>query len=248
MECPAIAVDCGERVCLGSVVFMSFVSAPRRFLPGLLSLCVVLSSPSVAKVQPLLSDAHLSYAAQLRMRNRARLLKQYHAQVKKQASYVVEGNAQSKSALRQQNRTLIKQHPEWFPGPLKASDQRWQELAENDHFLSSDHLHNITEVAIHRLEQQLGKPYLWGGTSPEQGFDCSGLIFMPTTKFWQQNCHVRRMKCITIGGRPSSLIATFVVVIYCSFIFTVGILPIIWASIWGRDNLLNRRVQEKRFG
>ena len=161
---------------------MSFVSAPRRFLPGLLSLCVVLSSPSVAKVQPLLSDAHLSYAAQLRMRNRARLLKQYHAQVKKQASYVVEGNAQSKSALRQQNRTLIKQHPEWFPGPLKASDQRWQELAENDHFLSSDHLHNITEVAIHRLEQQLGKPYLWGGTSPEQGFDCSGLIFYAYNK------------------------------------------------------------------
>lgn len=161
---------------------MSFVSAPRRFLPGLLSLCVVLSSPSVAKVQPLLSDAHLSYAAQMRMRNRARLLKQYHAKVKKQASYVVVGNAQSKKALRLQNRSLIKQHPEWFPGPLKASDHRWQELAENDHFLSSDHLHNITEVAIHRLEQQLGKPYLWGGTSPDQGFDCSGLIFYAYNK------------------------------------------------------------------
>ena len=49
-------------------------------------------------------------------------------------------------------------------------------------FLSSNHLHNITEVAIHRLEQQLGKPYLWGGTDPDEGFDCSGLIFMPTTK------------------------------------------------------------------
>ena len=119
---------------------MFFVSAPRCFLPGLLSLCVVLSLPSVAKVQPHLSDAHLSYAAQMRMRNRARLLKQYHAKVKKQASYVVVGNAQSKKALRLQNRSLIKQHPEWFPGPLKASDHRWQELAENDHLALRYHL------------------------------------------------------------------------------------------------------------
>lgn len=76
----------------------------------------------------------------------------------------------------------IKQHPEWFPAPLKASDRRWQALAENNHFLSSDHLHNITEVAIHRLEQQLGKPYVWGGTRPDQGFDCSGLVFYAYNK------------------------------------------------------------------
>ncbi len=55
-------------------------------------------------------------------------------------------------------------------------------LAENNHFLSSDHLHNITEVAIHRLEQQLGKPYVWGGTRPDQGFDCSGLVFYAYNK------------------------------------------------------------------
>ena len=48
----------------------------------------------------------------------------------------------------QHNREQIKQHPEWFPAPLKASDRRWQALVENNHFLSSDHLHNITEVAI----------------------------------------------------------------------------------------------------
>ncbi|EJB8474385.1 C40 family peptidase [Citrobacter freundii] len=161
---------------------MSFATAPRRLLPGLLSLCVVLSLPCIAKVQPVLSNSPLNYAAQLRMRNRARLLKQYHVQVKKQASYVVEGNAESKKALRQQNRVQIKRHPEWFPGPLKASDHRWQELAENPHFLSSDHLRNITEVAIHRLEQQLGKPYLWGGTRPDEGFDCSGLVFYAYNK------------------------------------------------------------------
>lgn len=116
------------------------------------------------------------------MQNRARLLKQYQTHLKKQASYIVEGNAESKRALRQHNREQIKQHPEWFPAPLKASDRRWQALAENNHFLSSDHLHNITEVAIHRTEQQLGKPYVWGGTRPDKGFDCSGLVFMPTTR------------------------------------------------------------------
>lgn len=94
----------------------------------------------------------------------------------------MEGNAESRRALRQHNREQIKQHPEWFPAPLKASDRRWQALAENNHFLSSDHLHNITEVAIHRLEQQLGKPYVWGGTRPDQGFDCSGLVFYAYNK------------------------------------------------------------------
>ena len=78
------------------------------------------------------------------MQNRARLLKQYQTHLKKQASYIVEGNAKSRRALRQHNREQIKQHPEWFPAPLKASDRRWQALVENNHFLSSDHLHNIT--------------------------------------------------------------------------------------------------------
>lgn len=127
---------------------------------------------------------------------------------------MVEGNAESKSALRQQNRALIKQHPEWFPGPLKASDHRWQELAENDHFLSSDHLHNITEVAIHRLEQQLGKPYLWGGTDPDEGFDCSQADFLCLQQNpRRQNCPGQRMKCITIDGLLLSLTAIFAVVI-----------------------------------
>ncbi|EMX12968.1 hypothetical protein EC174750_0225 [Escherichia coli 174750] len=39
-----------------------------------------------------------------RMQNRARLLKQYQTHLKKQASYIVEGNAESRRALRQHNR------------------------------------------------------------------------------------------------------------------------------------------------
>lgn len=139
---------------------MSLPSIPSFVLSGLLLLCLPFSSFASATT----SHITFSYAARQRMQNRARLLKQYQTHLKKQASYIVEGNAESRRALRQHNREQIKQHPEWFPAPLKASDRRWQALAENNHFLSSDHLHNITEVAIHRLEQQLGKPYVWGGT------------------------------------------------------------------------------------
>ena len=32
-------------------------------------------------------------------------------------------------------------------------------------------------TAITFAEQQLGKPYLWGGTGPD-AFDCSGLVMM----------------------------------------------------------------------
>ncbi|WP_373863508.1 C40 family peptidase, partial [Serratia marcescens] len=34
---------------------------------------------------------------------------------------------------------------------------------------------------------QLGKPYRWGGTSPETGFDCSGLVWYA----WQKDFNVR---------------------------------------------------------
>ena len=33
------------------------------------------------------------------------------------------------------------------------------------------------ETAMSKLMNQLGKPYLWGGTSPKTGFDCSGLVW-----------------------------------------------------------------------
>ncbi|MGU0171814.1 hypothetical protein ACVXG8_12405 [Escherichia coli] len=82
------------------------------------SLCVLL--PLFASATT--SHISFSYAARQRIQNRARLLKQYQTHLKKPASYIVEGNAESRRALRQHNREQIKQHPEWFPAPLKASD------------------------------------------------------------------------------------------------------------------------------
>nr|WP_241825889.1 C40 family peptidase [Izhakiella australiensis] len=37
--------------------------------------------------------------------------------------------------------------------------------------------HKVRATAMAKLMDQLGKPYLWGGTSPRTGFDCSGLVW-----------------------------------------------------------------------
>ena len=160
-------------------------------------LCLPFSSFASATT----SHISFSYAARQRMQNRARLLKQYQTHLKKQASYIVEGNAESRRALRQHNREQIKQHPEWFPAPAEIERPTLAGAGGKQPFLSSDHLHNITEVAIHRPEQQLGKPYVWGGTRPDKGFDCSGLVFMPTTRSSRRSSRARPMRCITTIGQ-----------------------------------------------
>ncbi|MXP67420.1 C40 family peptidase [Pantoea sp. Aalb] len=35
----------------------------------------------------------------------------------------------------------------------------------------------VRKIILNKLMQQLGKPYQWGGNSPNTGFDCSGLIW-----------------------------------------------------------------------
>ncbi|MCU6242235.1 C40 family peptidase [Enterobacter asburiae] len=40
---------------------------------------------------------------------------------------------------------------------------------------------------INTLMAQLGKPYRWGGISPETGFDCSGLVYYA----WRKNFNTR---------------------------------------------------------
>lgn len=40
---------------------------------------------------------------------------------------------------------------------------------------------------INTLMAQLGKPYRWGGISPETGFDCSGLVYYT----WRKNFNTR---------------------------------------------------------
>ncbi|WP_024560887.1 C40 family peptidase [Franconibacter pulveris 601] len=58
----------------------------------------------------------------------------------------------------------------------KAS-KRYFHLQDGTGLAETDALHETREKILARLKAQLGKPYVWGGESPREGFDCSGLVF-----------------------------------------------------------------------
>lgn len=71
---------------------------------------------------------------------------------------------------------------------LASTASRWPETApqavgHTRHLIDSERLADNSalqatrEKIIARLKAQLGKPYVWGGESPREGFDCSGLVF-----------------------------------------------------------------------
>lgn len=63
----------------------------------------------------------------------------------------------------------------------KAQGKADAELAANSKIkLSPAHkkrYQHAKQTAMSKLMKQVGKPYRWGGTSPNTGFDCSGLIY-----------------------------------------------------------------------
>ncbi len=227
---------------------MSFMSSffHGRFLHRcVFSLCVLL--PLLASATT--SHISFSYAARQRMQNRARLLKQYQTHLKNRPAILWKAMPKAEKALRQHNREQIKQHPEWFPAPLKASDRRWQALAENNHFLSSDHLHNITEVAIHRPSSSLAKPYVPGAArGPIKASTVAGWFFMPTTRSSRRSSRARPMRCITTIGQRLWRTTTCAGEICCFSISTAARLPIIWACIWETVSLSSRRAPGNHSG
>lgn len=133
---------------------------------------------AVSRKKAHISYKALSYAAQQRRHNRALLLVQEKVK-RSRATPVIEGDAQDKAALRAQNRIYIEQHPEWFATPYRPHNLH---LQDGTSLVDNQHLQSVTEKIIGRLQQQLGKPYVWGGESPQEGFDCSGLVFYAYNK------------------------------------------------------------------
>lgn len=118
--------------------------------------------------------------ARERMRNRAKLL----ALSKKRLAVVPPTPAQKseqalrKLALRAQNRQHLAIHGRWHSGRISSSGMLLalptEELMAE---LSSSRVESTIHQVILKLKAQIGKPYVWGGQTPGEGFDCSGLVY-----------------------------------------------------------------------
>lgn len=124
-------------------------------------------------------------AANARMRNRAALLKKARTRIA-----VVPVTPEQKRKLseakrleRVQNREQLATHKRWQPGKL-STDMIWEPLPGEK---MSPRLQTSLKKVIHLLQEQIGKPYVWGGQTPEQGFDCSGLVFYAFTPVLSRN-------------------------------------------------------------
>lgn len=149
-----------------------------RLFTALLALTSVAALPAYAKPQEVKSSLtrNQAQAADQRMKNRARLLKK---KPKRIAAVPLtpeqkRREAEKRRRARAENRDMLAMHARWKPGQIGGSDTLWQ--APREARLSAKEEASL-RVVIDRLKKQLGKPYVWGGQSPQEGFDCSGLVF-----------------------------------------------------------------------
>ncbi|CNC37426.1 putative lipoprotein [Yersinia frederiksenii] len=88
---------------------------------------------------------------------------------------VIKTAANKKAAVKKTEKVAYGRHRN------KAQGKASTELAANNKIkLSPAHkkrYQHAKQTAMSKLMKQVGKPYRWGGTSPNTGFDCSGLIY-----------------------------------------------------------------------
>jgi murein DD-endopeptidase len=168
---------------LNLVRFVPARFASRRQVPFfLLALGLLFPGLSDARPQEVKSSLtrEQSREAQKRMKNREKLLAHGRSRVATVPLTPEQkrNEAEQKRLIRSKNREMLAMHARWQPGRFGGSDALWMPLPEE---LAQEKLSPKAAVSlrvvIERLKKQLGKPYVWGGQSPGEGFDCSGLVF-----------------------------------------------------------------------
>lgn len=157
------------------------VTRQVRFFFLFLMLMVTTGYASAAPVPVKTPEAKTVSDAKKREQNRQRLM----AKAKKHVAAVPAAPEQKRQEMalrlaeRARNRERLAMHARWSPGSLGRSEALWRDVQDDAAIATRRTQKSVSKLrtVIHRLESQLGKPYLWGGNSPSDGFDCSGLVF-----------------------------------------------------------------------
>lgn len=155
----------------------TLIDTPKlAFLMLVIGLMMAFSTPVEAAPRSQTKTAtEKEKAAKARMRNKALLLKKTQLRVTAVPLTPEQKRRESEKRRleRVENREWLAMHKRWQPGKL-STDMIWEPLPGEK---ISPRLQASLKQVIFQLHKQIGKPYVWGGQTPEQGFDCSGLVF-----------------------------------------------------------------------
>ena len=150
---------------------MRMLSARAWLLMVVLS--AVLLPPQGEAAKP--ADSGARAAKMERERNRQRLWRQA-AMSAGMAATSASGHSLALRQKKQRQATLVLLRRGIIPGDTGLG---WAPLATDELLreTGSPQLLSALEKVLDTLDTQIGRPYRWGGQTPGQGFDCSGLVW-----------------------------------------------------------------------